>query len=134
MQVPDLNFTVHFATKSFVLIVPMILMLVDILTGFVNAWRNHDIQSSKLRDGIVHKFGEIIIIVLAIFLQFSIGLPKEVTMFASVYIIIMEIISILENVSKMGVQVPEWLTRRLKNAIKGNEETNNNESEGTINE
>jgi toxin secretion/phage lysis holin len=127
MQVPDLNFTVHFATKSFILIVPMILMLVDILTGFVNAWRNHDIQSSKLRDGIVHKFGEIIIIVLAIFLQFSIGMPKEVTMFASVYIIIMEVISILENVSKMGVQVPEWLTKRLKSAIKDESEETSNE-------
>lgn len=117
MNIPDMNFTVHFVNRWFVLVVPMVLMALDVLVGFLNAWRKEEIKSSALRDGIMHKFGEVLIIVIALFLQYTIALPKEVTIFASVYIIIMELISILENLAKLGVKVPEWLTKRLHCAI-----------------
>lgn len=117
MNFSDINLTVHFANDAAIIIVPAVLMLLDIIVGFLNAWRIHDIKSSKLRDGIVHKFDEMIIIVIALFLQYSMGLPREIPVFSATYIIIMELISILENLSQSGVKVPEWVTKRLANAI-----------------
>jgi toxin secretion/phage lysis holin len=92
-------------------------MVIDIIVGILNAWKSKAIKSSKLRDGIVHKFDELIIIIVALFLQFTLGLPREIPVFSATYIIIMELISILENLSKSGVKVPEWVTKRLANAL-----------------
>lgn len=108
---------IHFDSAWKILTVPLVLMGFDILTGFLNAWRKGKISSSKLRDGIVHKFGEMLIIIISLFLQYSLGLPKEISVFIAVYIIIMECISILENIERLGVKIPKWLKDRLKNVV-----------------
>ena len=117
MNFSDVNLTVHFANSAYIIIVPAVLMVIDIIVGILNAWKSKAIKSSKLRDGIVHKSDELIIIVVALFLQFTLGLPREIPVFSATYIIIMELISILENLSKSGVKVPEWVTKRLANAL-----------------
>ena len=108
---------IHFDRTWKILVVPLVLMGFDILTGFVNAWRRKEIDSSKLRDGIAHKFGEILIIIVSLFLQYSLGLPKEICTFITIYIIVMECISILENCEKLGVKIPQWLTSKLKSVV-----------------
>ena len=123
MNFSDVNLTVHFANSAYIILVPAVLMVIDIIVGILNAWKSKDIKSSKLRDGIVHKFDELIIIIVALFLQFTLGLPREIPVFSATYIIIMELISILENLSKSGVKVPEWVTKRLANVLEdANEE------------
>lgn len=117
MNFSDINLTVHFANSAYIILVPAVLMVIDIIVGILNAWKSKAIKSSKLRDGIVHKFDELIIIVVALFLQFTLGLPREIPVFSATYIIIMELISILENLSKSGVKVPEWVTKRLANVL-----------------
>ena len=117
MNFSDVNLTVHFANSAYIIIVPAVLMVINIIVGILNAWKSKAIKSSKLRDGIVHKFDELIIIIVALFLQFTLGLPREIPVFSATYIIIMELISILENLSKSGVKVPEWVTKRLANAL-----------------
>lgn len=106
---------IHFSNAWYILIVPLVLAGFDFLTGFIKAWREKDIQSSKLRDGISKKFGEMIIIIISLFLQYSIGMPKEIAVFIAIYIGVTELISIAENLSKIGVPVPKWITERLKN-------------------
>ena len=117
MNFSEVNLTVHFANSAYIILVPAVLMVIDIIVGILNAWKSKAIKSSKLRDGIVHKFDELIIIIVALFLQFTLGLPREIPVFSATYIIIMELISILENLSKSGVKVPEWVTKRLANAL-----------------
>lgn len=117
MNFSDINLTVHFANSAYIILVPAVLMVIDIIVGILNAWKSKAIKSSKLRDGIVHKFDELIIIIVALFLQFTLGLPREIPVFSATYIIIMELISILENLSKSGVKVPEWVTKRLANVL-----------------
>lgn len=112
---------IHFDHAWKIIIVPLVLMGFDILTGFINAWRRKRISSSKLRDGIAHKFGEILIIIVSLFLQYSLGMPEEICTFLTIYIIIMECISILENCEKLGVKVPAWLTDKLKSVAEGGE-------------
>lgn len=107
-----------------ILLIPICMMGIDILTGFLKAWKSKTIRSSKLRDGLVKKSGEIIIIFVFMFLQYGIGAPKEITQCVALYIIIMETISIIENVHKLGVTLPDWLTKHLKEIINdGNNST-----------
>lgn len=110
----DVTSMIHFDHTWKIIIVPLVLMGFDILTGFINAWRRRKISSSKLRDGISHKFGELLIIIVSLFLQYSLGVPEEICAFLTIYIIIMECISILENCEKLGVKVPSWITDKLK--------------------
>ena len=112
---------IHFDHAWKIIIVPLVLMGFDILTGFINSWKRKRISSSKLRDGISHKFGEILIIIVSLFLQYSLGMPEEICTFLTIYIIIMECISILENCEKLGVKVPAWLTDKLKSVAEGGE-------------
>lgn len=114
---------IHFDHAWKIIIVPLVLMGFDILTGFVNAWKRKRISSSKLRGGIAHKFGEILIIIVSLFLQYSLGMPEEICTFSTIYIIIMECISILENCEKLGVKVPSWLTDKLKSVAEGGEKS-----------
>lgn len=113
---------IHFSNAWYILIVPLVLSGFDFLTGFIKAWKEKDIQSSKLRDGISKKFGEMIIIIISLFLQYSIGLPKEISVFIAIYIGVTELISIAENLARIGVHVPKWITDRLKNIAEDSKE------------
>lgn len=104
---------INFSNAWYILIVPLVLAGFDFLTGFLKAWKNKDIQSSKLRDGLTKKFGEMIIIIISLFLQYSVGFSKEISVFITIYISATELISITENLEKMGVRVPKWILKRL---------------------
>lgn len=118
----DIANLIHFEKTWYILIVPMVMMAFDYLTGIMKAWHNHDIQSSKLRDGLNRKFGECIVITISLFLQYSIGLPKEITTFVSIYIIVMELISIIENLDAIGVKVPKFIKDRLMSIAEENDD------------
>jgi toxin secretion/phage lysis holin len=117
----DVAGMIHFEHAWKIIIVPLVLMGFDILTGFVNAWKRKIISSSRLRSGLANKFGEMLIIIVSLFLQYSLGMPEEICKFLTIYIIIMECISILENCEKLGVKVPAWLTDKLKSVAEEGE-------------
>lgn len=52
--------------------VPLILMILDIITGYYNAWKTNSIDSSKMRDGLGKKCAELCYIIVRIFIQFCI--------------------------------------------------------------
>lgn len=112
--------TFHFGRDCYIFIVPMVMMLFDYITGVMKAWHMNAISSSKLRDGLNHKAGECIIILIAVFLQKTLGTPKEITIFVSIYIIIMEIISIIENLDEIGVKIPSWVKTKLLAIVEDN--------------
>lgn len=109
----DIANIIHINHSWYILIVPCALAACDYLSGFIKAWRDKNIQSGKLREGLSKKFGEMLIIIISLFLQYSIGLPEEISSFIAIYVSLTELISILENLSKLGVKVPEWLSKRL---------------------
>lgn len=118
----DVANVIHFTKSWYILIVPLVMMGFDYLTGFMKALHAHDVQSSKLRDGLMRKFGEMITIIISLFLQYSIGLPKEISIFIAIYIIVMELISIIENLDAIGVKVPKWVKDRLADIAEENED------------
>lgn len=106
----------HFTNELWVLILPLSLMVIDFLTGSINAWANNNFQSKKMRSGLNKKVGEIAIIVIGELFSYGLGLPGYIMNFVSGYIILMEITSVLENLNKMGVPIPRFIRESLSNA------------------
>lgn len=96
----------HFANEILVLIIPTALMAIDVITGYVKAWALGTFSSKKMRLGLSKKTGELAIIIVGELLSFSLGLPKYIMNGIAIYIIFMEVVSIIENAEKMGVPLP----------------------------
>lgn len=107
---------IHFANELWVFIIPCVLMVVDIFTGSLNAWAKHDFKSFKMRQGLVKKCGEIVILALGEMFTIGLGLPTYLITGVSAYIIFMELISVCENLDKMGVPIPKFIRKALSDA------------------
>ena len=91
-----------------------ILILMDIVCGIVGAARNKELCSAIMRDGLYNKFGELMLLLLAIFVNEvlmlapfdKIGIPPEIAYAVAIYIAVMEIISIIENICKINPNLP----------------------------
>lgn len=94
---------------------PLIFMMADIITGFGNAYIHKTIVSHKMRSGIIKKCGEMLIIFLTSLICFVLQLPHQIIIAVAFYMILMEAISILENLDKIGVPIPGWIEQSLNN-------------------
>lgn len=111
------------------LIVPFVLMVLDFLTGVSHAWATGHLKSYKMREGLNRKFAEICIIAIGVLFRWAINLPDYVVIGLTIYVVIMELVSISENLDKMGVPLPKWVQKALRNAEYKiqNENLNSNE-------
>lgn len=108
---------IAFTSQTWVWALPIIMMAFDIVTGYLNAWAKHEIQSSKMRSGIVKKAGEISAILILEIITFAMEIPFDLVKFFSVLITFTEINSIIENLDKMGVPIPVWVKSRINDNI-----------------
>lgn len=82
----------------------LVMMLFDVVSGFVGAVVRGDVSSTKMREGIGHKAMLILLVVLAIFVQTftlhigDMGWTVPLITPVCVYIIVMEVASVTENV------------------------------------
>lgn len=91
-----------------------VLILMDIVCGITGAARNKELCSAIMRDGLYNKFGELMLLLLAIFINEAllitpfdkIGIPPEIAYAVVIYIAVMEIISIIENICKINPNLP----------------------------
>lgn len=104
----------HFTNQWFEFILPLIMIILDIVTGFINAWINKSVSSSVMREGLGHKAGELAYILLGFLANIAFGL-HSVFLLAVFYVCFMELVSILENCSKLGVPMPEKLKEIIEN-------------------
>lgn len=116
----EFNFVeqLRFANELWIFLVPTILMAIDVITGSINAWAKKDFKSFKMRQGLVKKCGEITILMIGTLFKFAFGLPWYVVAGVAFYIIFMELISICENLDKMGVPIPKFISKALSTAQK----------------
>lgn len=107
----------------------VVTMVIDYITGSLAARRNGTWDSSVARDGLWHKLGEIFALLVAILcdvaimlilhtdaaeiLHFSWSWRWYFSLMVSIWYIITELGSIIENADAMGANVPKWLTRGL---------------------
>lgn len=112
-QIKELIEQFQFTNGTWTLLTPIILMGIDVLTGLTNAWVKGEIKSSILRAGLGKKMGEILVLAVGEVFLFGMNLPSGVMDGISIYIIIMELISICENLSKLGVPIPKFIKKAL---------------------
>lgn len=84
--------------------------ILDILTGFLKAYDQKNVSSKKMRHGALSKISIWCIIVVSMIV--SSYLKTDLTSYVIGYYLVMEVISIFENVS-VFVPVPE----KLKNSL-----------------
>lgn len=91
--------------------------LFDFLTGFIQALKNKEIKSNKMRDGLFKKVGFIFCYVLAFSLDtwgHTVGLELPVVVLPVVigYTVLTECVSIIENICKINSDlIPQKLKK-----------------------
>lgn len=107
-----------FTHRYWILLLPLVLMAADIITGWLQATINGTWDSTKMRVGLFRKSGELLVIIIAYVIYAAINLPIDIPAFIAGYIIIMELISVCENLDQAGLPVPHWITRKLRKVAK----------------
>lgn len=103
----------------------LLAMVLDYLTGMVAAWITKTLSSRVGVVGIFKKLSYIVVIIVAMMADwaitqggayFGVQIKEQgfVALLVIVWLLINEIISILENIGRVGVAYPKWLLNMLK--------------------
>lgn len=101
------------------LIIVLILVVLDIISGVSSAVYNHNFKSGEMRKGAFHKIAEILSELLMYGFEYSLPLLDYnynipfVKVF-TLYLIVMEITSIFENIGKINNDLIKPLNKILK--------------------
>ena len=106
----------HLKGAEWMFIIPIFLMVADVITGYVASWKNHTIKSQKMRDGLVKKVGELVCITFGFLMFWATDIMAFVTSIGA-YISFMELVSIFDNLDKMDVKVPGFISKRINNDL-----------------
>ena len=121
-------FAIYMGALAVPIIVLMVMMIIDYLSGMSAAWSEGTLSSKVGAKGIVKKVGYMALIVVAMGVDYliysgiaaadiNVGYNMWFGLLVAVWLIINEMISILENLSRLGVPIPEFLKKiisRLK--------------------
>lgn len=93
-----------------------IFVVFDLGSGGISACANHEWKSSEMRKGLYHKFGSIMLVVLAYLIDYAqkyvdLGFQVPIAAGVCVYIILMELGSIVENIGKIN---PDLLPDKIR--------------------
>lgn len=94
------------------------LVLLDYISGFAKAVYLHCVSSSKMRDGLFHKFAYVLIVALSILLEYAqtkanLGINPPLVGIVSGYIIWIEGVSFVENVSVLNLRIAKTRVIRV---------------------
>ena len=121
MNLENLINTLNFSSIIWQIATPLIFSLCDVLTGFIQAIINNEVQSKVMREGLLHKS----LIIIIVFLSFVASLTFNISLISKVvciYVIVMETMSILENLGKAGIKI-EIIDKILKKEGSEKDET-----------
>lgn len=120
-------FMIHYKGPIAMVLLPVIFMVIDIITGFSAALYKDKLDSTKMRSGLFKKVGELSSLILVLAIVEMTNVPTSIGPLVSVYICFYELISIVENLSKLGVKVPSFIKTTIDN-------TKNKLEKGEIND
>ena len=110
----DIVYSIHFANNYWIIALPAIFALSDVITGLIQAQINKCKNSSVMRKGLYRKVGELGVIMLVWVTCIAIQLPIKYPAAVALYVCLMEGLSIMENLQAMGVSIPDFITRKAK--------------------
>ena len=107
------------------IVVLMIAMIIDYVTGMVSAWHKAELSSKKGIFGIVKKISYLGLVCVGMGVDWliysglhSVGVDLGYTIFfgvlVTIWLVINELISILENLGAIGVPLPKFLLKIIK--------------------
>lgn len=91
-------------------IITFAFIVLDFASGMVKAFATNKFTSTKMREGLFHKIGLLLCIVLGYLIDFAqgyldLGFTVPVAAAICVYIILMEVSSIIENACKINPEI-----------------------------
>lgn len=115
--------------KGIMALVWVVVMALDYISGTAAAMKAGEWCSAKAREGLWHKGGMIIVVVVAAIadgvmsvicenLHLGFAWPTIILPLVLAWYIITELGSILENAIKLGANVPGWLVKLMKAGLK----------------
>lgn len=104
MDFETLVTSLNFSNIIWQIVTPLVFMLGDIITGIIQAVINKNLDSQIMREGILRKLLLVLVIILSFIFSYSFNL-NFIAIVVCIYIILMEIISIGENLKKAGVDL-----------------------------
>lgn len=128
-----------------VLLVPLtiliVVMIIDYATGMTSAWKSGELESKTGLIGILKKVSYLVLVAVGGVVDYliSTGLAAanvEISityccgLIVTVWLIINELISILENLAELGTPIPKFLVNvvhRLKNTVENKTDTDTKE-------
>lgn len=93
--------------------------LFDLITGIVKAFKDEKkLNSTKLRDGLFKKSGFMLLYCFAVMLniarvKFNFPFPVDIVPIICGYVVFTEIISIIENLSEINVEIVPDILKKL---------------------
>ena len=116
--------------KGVMALVWVLLMALDYISGTAAALKAKDWSSATARNGLWHKVGMLIAVIVAAVADFIMSIivshipmlnmawPEIILPLVLAWYIITELGSILENAVKLGAVVPAWLTSLLRASLR----------------
>lgn len=104
----------------------LILILADMLFGITNACMHHEFSSKKLREGLMHKTGELALVLVGIiidgliFAGIDIGVNGPILGVMLTAIVVMETGSLMEIAAKMNPALADMQVFKMLASVKEN--------------
>lgn len=100
-------------------IIPAMFILFDVISGILKAAYEGNMSSHAMREGLFNKLGEILALMLGKLveyasLQYQLGFSIPLYTAIAAYLILMETLSILENISAMNPAMGQFLSKFMK--------------------
>lgn len=128
--------TAYFREIAIPLVFLLLVMVIDYITGMIKAWINAGLSSRTGIKGIVKKVCYLLVVCVAAVVDWllasglqKMGIDVEINylfgVIVAIWLIINELISILENLAIIGVPLPSLLTQivhKLKVAVENSAE------------
>ena len=95
-----------------VIVIACCFMLLDIITGFLQAVVNKCVDSQKMKTGLFHKCGFMLAIIFGCLCEYAmnyidLGFDVPIQDAVCIYIIVTEIVSVLENLGKLSPELAD---------------------------
>lgn len=112
--------SITYTHDYWIFLAPLLLNASDVITGWIQATINGCWDSTKMRYGIMRKALMMLMVVVAYCFEYAIEAVHRAhfATFVSGMIIVMEAVSIFENLDQAGIPIPAFIKKRLKKARK----------------
>lgn len=123
-------------TLFYEILAVFVFITVDYITGVINAVMHGKISSTKMREGLGHKFAYLCVFFIAWFIDFemghiNLGFHTALTPVTTIGIVLIELSSIIENIGKINPELTQAKFMKIFTDHQTEENNNGNTNTNT---